>query len=70
MLLLTRLGDSITYTFCCLFARLRTYQGVEKQEDNVRGRLFQIQKREREAAREREEKERDELAKLSGSRKK
>jgi hypothetical protein len=48
----------------------RAYAGAEKLDDRLRGGLFAIQKREREAARKREEEQRDELAKLGATRKK
>ncbi|KAF6259275.1 hypothetical protein COO60DRAFT_1023184 [Scenedesmus sp. NREL 46B-D3] len=48
----------------------KAYKGVEKLDDRLRTGLFQIQKREKEAARKREEEERDELARLGTSRKK
>eukprot|EP00879_Flechtneria_rotunda_P001547 GHRR01001705.1.p1 GENE.GHRR01001705.1~~GHRR01001705.1.p1 ORF type:complete len:804 (+),score=378.70 GHRR01001705.1:1329-3740(+) len=46
------------------------YRGVQKVDDKTRAGLFNIQKREKEAARKREEEERDELARLGASRKK
>lgn len=65
-----RLARAASCVVCRAASACRGYAGVEKLDDRLRSGLFQIQKREKEAARKREEEQRDELAKLGATRKK